>query len=237
MNELIISRMSDIVAEVMTSFQSDFEDYDKPYIAKAQPDQFPMLWFVAPTHTYLFALGEYEAKFNEHESIRWSYAQNGNPFISHIESLSRDKIFLVTTEEVREINQEQAREVCRDIVTPIVVKWKEQNGPLPTKFRLPIKFSNITLAKIKELLRECEEHNDTSLIDALHRFRNYRRVATDQYIHLSYSPRYNEFTFSEHINGETGLVGGLVFHGWKETGYLENGSVQLTPHYGWSTHT
>lgn len=36
MNNSIIKQMSDIVAEVMTSFQSDFEQYDKQYIEKSR---------------------------------------------------------------------------------------------------------------------------------------------------------------------------------------------------------
>lgn len=48
MNNSIIKQMSDIVAEVMTSFQSDFEQYDKQYIEKAEACQFPMIWMSDP---------------------------------------------------------------------------------------------------------------------------------------------------------------------------------------------
>ncbi len=45
-------------------------------------------------------------------------------------------------------------------------------------------------------------------------------------------------SFGEHrADGRQGLCGGIIFHGFPETGYKQNGSVQLTAGYGWSTHT
>lgn len=45
-------------------------------------------------------------------------------------------------------------------------------------------------------------------------------------------------TFSEHVeDGRCGLCGGIIFHGDPETGYQENGSVSLSPSYGWQIHT
>lgn len=40
----ILNKMAEIVDNTMTSFQSDFEKYDRPYIEAATPEQFPMLW-------------------------------------------------------------------------------------------------------------------------------------------------------------------------------------------------
>lgn len=144
---------------------------------------------------------------------------------------------MIELDGVREITEKQAREVCRDIVIPVAEKWIKENGPLPTKVQVPVKFFNITLSKIKELIRECEAHNDNSLIEIFRRFHNYRRVAKDQYIQISYNPGYNEFTFCEYTDEKQGLVGGIIFHGWPETGYMVNGSYQMEPTYGWSSHT
>lgn len=237
MNASIIECMSNIVADIMTNFQSDFEKYDRPYIENADSSKFPMIWIVGESHTYLLCLGEYEAKFIEDEVIRLAYVQGGNPFFSYFDAVDGDHIFLIEPDGVREITEKQAREVCRDIVTPVAEKWIKENGPLPTRVQVPVKFFNITLSKIKELIRECEAHNDNSLIEIFRRFHNYRRVAKDQYIQISYNPRYNKFTFCEYTNGKKGLVGGIVFHGWPESGYQENYSKQLIPFYGWQSHT
>lgn len=105
------------------------------------------------------------------------------------------------------------------------------------KCKVKIKFNNLTISKLKQLIRDCEKHNDTSLIDSLRRFHRYRQVASNHYIQVSYNPHYNEFGFCEYINEKSGLVGGVIFHGWAETGYKENHSVQLVPRYGWQIHT
>lgn len=236
-NANIINAMSKIVAETMTSFQQDFEKYDREYIEKADSSKFPMIWVVGKTHTYLLTLKEYEKNFAEKESVRFSYAQGGNPFSIYLNSYGGDRIFLITSEEVSETTEKKAHEIIRDIITPIVENWKKEHGPLPTNFKIPLRFNNIKLSKLKDLIRDCEGHEGRSLLDELRSFRHYRRVATDQHIELSYSPSWNEFVFSEHINGKVGLVGGLVFHGWPDTGYKENYAVQLTPGYGWAKHT
>ena len=45
-------------------------------------------------------------------------------------------------------------------------------------------------------------------------------------------------SFGEHrADGRQGLCGGIIFHGFPDTGYMQNGSVQLTAGYGWATHT
>lgn len=59
--------MSNIVADVMTSFQSDFENFDRPYIENAYNSKFPMIWIVGKSYTYLLHLGEYEENFRENE--------------------------------------------------------------------------------------------------------------------------------------------------------------------------
>lgn len=46
------------------------------------------------------------------------------------------------------------------------------------------------------------------------------------------------FFFSEEYeDGSTGICGGIVFHGFKGEDYKQNGSVQMSPSYGWQIHT
>lgn len=233
----IIQTMKNIVADIMVSFQSDFEKYDRPYIESVGSSMFPMIWIVGKSHTYLLKLGEYDKNFNENETARYAYVQSGNPFFSYLAALSNDHFFLIESEGVKEITEKQAHKIARNIVTPVVERWMKENGSLPTRVQVPVEFFNIKLSKIKELIRECEAHNDNSLIDIFRHFHNYRRIATDQYIRISYKPGSNEFVFCEYIDGKQGLVGGIIFHGWPESGYMKNNAVQLIPHYGWSKHT
>lgn len=124
-----------------------------------------------------------------------------------------------------------------DYVNPAVQEWIAENGPLPANTKVPVIIRGVSITKLKELVADCRKHNNDSLMDCLRRFHNYLRVAADQYIEVHYNSAWKEFTFSEYTNGKEGLVGGIIFHGWPETGYQTNGSVQLDPHYGWSTHT
>lgn len=41
----------------------------------------------------------------------------------------------------------------------------------------------------------------------------------------------------EREDGTQGVKGGIVFHGFPDEGYIQNGSVQLSPTYGWQIHT
>ena len=234
----ILNKMAEIVANTMTSFQSDFEQYDRPYIESGDA-KFPLIWIVGSSHTFLLRLGEYKERFLGNERVRWAYINGDNTFDSYIDYYKHDndKLFLITESAISEINISQARSAIQDYVRPAVHAWIEQNGPLPKKTKVTVKIQNISVAKLKELISECWKHNDNSLLLCLKRFHQYMRVAADQYITVSYNPGCNEFTFWETINGKTGLVGGIVFHGWPESGYQSNNSVQLTPQYGWATHT
>ena len=236
----IIKAMSNIVADIMVSFQSDFEKFDRPYMENAKQTSFPFIWIVAKSHTYLLALGEYDQFSNNDKATRFSYVIEGEPFTFYLDKKDKDDhIFLITEDEIREITAQQGKAIVKDIVTPTIVNWKANHGPLPSKHqvRMPMKFHNISLSKIKELIHDCEAHNDSSLINAFRSFHRYRRTATDQYVEIVYCPHYNEFIFCQYTNGKQGLTGGIVFHGWPESGYQKNNAVQLTPRYGWSKHT
>lgn len=81
MNDAVIKQMEKIVAEVMTSYQSDFENYDKQYIEKAETRQFPIIWIVGKSHTYILRLGGYKDIFFSNECVRLGYAQGYNGFV------------------------------------------------------------------------------------------------------------------------------------------------------------
>lgn len=237
MNEKIINRMTNIVADLMKNFQSDFTKYDKPYIEAADKSKFPMLWIVGESHTHLLKLGDYDEHFNTDEAARYAHAQSSDPFTAYLDWLGGDKIFLITKNGVKETTEKAAHEVIRDVITPVIENWKAKHGSLPHNFKMPIYFKNITLTKLKEMFRAEEKYNGNTLIKAIRGIRNYRKTADDHYYEVTYDPAYNEFTFREFRNGQEGLVGGIVFHGWPETGYQQNYAVQLTPSYGWSRHT
>lgn len=237
MNEKIIARMRNIVADVMTSFKTDFENYDRPYIEQAATEQFPMIWIVGKSHTNLLQLGAFRNSFFGREDVRYRYAQGDDGFSGYLEPLNNDRVFLITADDVLPVTKKQACEAIRDMVLPVVNDWEAQNGELPYNIRMTLKFEGITYSQLKELIRDCEAHGDDSLLKKLKGLRRRMKLGADHYIQITYRPSYNEFTFCEYLNGTPRINGGIIFHGWPETGYKTNGSVQLSPSYGWATHT
>lgn len=237
MNKKIVTQMSNIVSDIMTSFQSDFEKYDKPYIESAAACSFPMIWIVGKSHTHLLKLGGYKKRFFENESVRLAYVQGDDTFSFYLDTCGGDYLFLIEKENVSRITADQARAAILDYVHPVVGEWESQNGKLPGKCKVKVRFGNVTADRLKKLVRDCEAHGDTSLMDILKRFHSYRQTAADHFIRINYDQRYNEFGFCEYVNRKPRLNGGIIFHGWPETGYKTNNSFQLTPKYGWALHT
>lgn len=233
----ILSEMTEIVASRMTSFQSDFEKHDRRYIEAATLEQFPMLWVVGVSHTYLLKLGEYKKDFFAHEHIRYAYASGDDTFSFYLRACRSDALFLIDAKGVNEISVSQAEKVVEGTVSAAVSAWLNSGHSLPDDIKMPIKFYNITFEKLKELIADCRKHDDSSLTDIFRGFRNYRRSAANQFIEINYNSRYNEFAICQFTNDEPGLAGGIIFHGWPESGYKTNGSVQLNPRYGWAMHT
>lgn len=234
----ILKQMKAVVADTMTSFQSDFFDYDKLQI-EGQEFKFPAIWIVGKSHTHLLRIGNYKEYFFEAESVRYDYLYDRNPFSYFFASTSyaQDKWFLITESGLQLINQKQAKAAIMDYVNPAVQEWIAQNGPLPKLTKVPVKLNGITISKLKELVADCRRHGNDSLMGCLMRFHQYARVAANQCVSVTYHDHSNQFTFCHWINGNMKTLGGIVFHGWPETGYEINGSVQIEPHYGWSSHT
>lgn len=230
--------MEEVVADVMVSYQTDFFNYDKPRIEK--PDfKFPFIWIIGKCHTHLLPLGKYRDLFFEAESVRFNYLRDHNPYLFYFESANYvdDRLYLATEAGLQPINRDQAKAVVMKYVNQAVQEWIAENGPLPANTKVPVIIRGASLSKLKELVSECHKHEDDSLMNCLRRFHNRMRTASDQHIEVSYNSAWNEFTFCEYTNGKPGLVGGIIFHGWPETGYKTNGSVQIDPQYGWSSHT
>ena len=235
-DELIMA-MRVIVDKTMERFKSDFEEYDRQNILYASDSDFPMLWFVGKTHTHLLMLGSYRKDFFSGEALRYLHAAGTDPFTPTVNTCRFDRCFILTDGGITEVSFDEARRFVGGTIQSTVSEWEAQNGPIKLRTRMPVQLFNIRPRKLIELIREGERHGDTSLIDILRRFRRYQRTATNQYIQISYHPGHTEFMFRKITDCRQGLTGGIIFHGWPETGYQENDSVQLCPSYGWSVHT
>lgn len=236
----ILNKMVEIVAATMTSFQSDFEKYDKGYVSREGVKAFPFLWMIAPTHTYLLKLADFKEAYFENETLRYDIAQKNSWFHAYLYpscGTVKETIYYVTLEGLREVSVEQAREIVRDIITPVVTEWEQTHEKIPAVPKIEVKIENISWSHLKTLIQDCRNHGNDSLMECLKRFRKYRQIAKDHKIVVKYNEYSNKFSFCELVNGTPHLCGGIVFHGWPETGYQINNSIQLAPQYGWATHT
>lgn len=78
------------------------------------------------------------------------------------------------------------------------------------------------------------ETRDDSLRNCIWRLMNWCgidriRISKDYGKHCFYFTTWN----GENMR----MNGGIIYHGNPDEGYMKNGSVQLTPSYGWQIHT
>ena len=126
---------------------------------------------------------------------------------------SNENLFYYNGNVLMKVNQSQAKEIYRDILTPVYHELKREfkheyemaNKKLPIKFTCP-------LSKVKESLYYAESIGDTSLLNCLHRLRTYKRNAIDQYIEIGSDFTKHGFVFAEMINGECRINGGIILH-------------------------
>lgn len=235
----IIQKMADVVDEVMKSFQTDFTEYDKPRIESVESKHFPFLWIVSELHTHMISLGIYEEDFFNNLRMRYAYADGDDSISFYFEPRyfkNTDLVFLITEDNIRKIDVKQAKSAIKDYTIPAYEKWKALNGKIEPK-RVKVKFDLLSLSKLRELIEDCRKHNDDSLWTILRNFHNRRIYSEDHSITVKYREWDNEFVWIEHYNGEDKIIGHIVFHGWPETGYMTNGSIQIDPRYGWGSHT
>lgn len=230
--------MADVVEKTMTNYKSDFYNVDKGII-ESKEFKFPVIWIVGQSHTHMFQLGNFKDAFFAWESLRYDYLRNSNPwsYFFNEKLYTKDKWFLITGNGLQPINLDQAKAAIKDYVTPAVNAWVKEHGPLSRLTKVQVKFKDITFNELKALIADCRAHGNDSLLECFKMRHKSCRVADNQFYVITWHKAWNEFTFCEYINGNEGLAGHIVFHGWPETGYQTNGAIQLDPRYGWSSHT
>lgn len=92
--------------------------------------------------------------------------------------------------------------------------------------------------KLQKAMEAAQQHNDKTLSNCLVRLISYSMWNTCDHVNLCRDWGEHCFYFEvKRPDGSLSMNGGIIFHGWPDEGYQENGSVQLTPQYGWAMHT
>lgn len=248
--EEIIKQMENVVERTMRDFQSDFYKYDKPYMESATAESFPLIWIVAPSHTHLLKLSDFRNALLSERAVQYRCAyllrDKQLPWQYFIDTFRPDrgekayKFIIDSSGDPMIIPLETAEELRKTIskyFDETLALLEDRGIELPKRLRMPVKFAGTSLDVVKQKLMECEERGDHSLLNCLRRMQQYVRTSDDDSVSVSYVSHWDEFAFTQLTDGKPGLCGGIVFHGWPETGYQENFSHQIEKRYGWAIHT
>lgn len=235
----LLNRMADVVEATMSHFKTDFYNWDRSTIMDAQPKDFPMVWIVKESGTHLlipnrFGKGDMRLAVAEHlyEQPIW------NEYVFKHSLTEDSRAFIVNENGITEVSHTEAYVFAQTMIQSIVNSYIFTNGtPKRQELKIPISFNGLSISAIKGIIKECHLHNDNSFLDCLKGMQRGSKHFKDTKVELNYSIDDNVFYFSKTVNGKPSLYGAIKFHGWPETGYQPNGSVQLNPRYGWSSHT
>lgn len=225
MKEKIIKQMTEVVRDIMTSFQSDFYKYDME-ILDGYDGKF--LWFVAPSHTHI-------AKIDEHymhdelckpygERFVYALLQN-NTTADCCTAIDTDKelAFYYDGEQMVQVFHVEAHRIWKAIKDYTLFEWRMMTGKqLPETMNIPIKFI-CSLSYVKEQLRFNKEIGG-NLIEQLRHFRNYMKLNSTHVIEIGRDFADHSFNFASvyYEDGEKkcSINGGLIYYDGK-----------------WNTHT
>lgn len=214
--------MENIVKDFMTSFQSEFEIYDKKTLSDFDGE---FWWCVRPNGTTL-TIVDYSLINNE----RFIYAlmQNNNSLhcmatlnfhneqhFFRYSGIPYESLVPVTKEELQERFEEFKRYALETTTVEI---------PKRTKCRVlfpgDAEDRAIMRAYLKEQLRYADSIGDNTLREKLHHFHNRIQVCKDHVYYLNVDTFYGmerSFYFSEHINGECCGNGGIIYDKERKT--------------------
>ena len=241
MKKGIIAQMSAIVEKDMTSYKSDFYEYD---IKALENYDGAFIWQVASSHTHLTKcdVESIAEEMRNNEAFRYDYARHqtwGEAVISY--QYYGEKIFYYGGDDDNKGLVEVPRFFAVDAYIAALDKAsdiaEEAGVTFPTDFKVHVHFGDVaTQREFIKCVRYAREHGDDSLLGCAKMFHNWRKVAHNHTVTI-YKDAYNDkcFSFCEKRGDKYGIVGGLIFHGYDE--YTTNGSVQLTPTKGWAMHT
>ena len=218
MKECIIKQMTEVVRDIMTSFQSDFYKYDMEELENYD-ERF--LWFVAPTHTHLAKIGEnHLARLAKSEEFAYAVLQHSMTADACLWNHDKDElVFYYDGGKMEKITHEEAVRLWGISRSWSLYSWRLQNGmrSLPGDLTIPLEFSCGT-DYLKEQMKYANEIGSRTLVDALKRFKHYRKINSTHKCVIGRDFSEHSFTFAfiytDSKTGEEkcGLNGGLLFY-------------------------
>ena len=99
-------------------------------------------------------------------------------------------------------------------------------------------FEIICKERFKEAMKLSREHRDQTFGNCMMRLLSFLTWDNADKVRLTREWGEHCFYFEVYrADGSVMLNGGVIFHGFPESGYKQNGSAQIDPSYGWQIHT
>lgn len=221
MKQEIIKQMNQVVADVMTSFQSDFHKYDMELLENYD-ERF--LWFVAPSHTHLARIGENHLNeiVSTEEGLYAVVKRNVTADVCLAVDNSEELVFYYDGDKLEKVTRVEAKRLWEAVRSWSLYSWQLQNGmcALPNDFTIPLELS-CSFAYLKDQLKYAREIGTTTLVDTLKRFKHYQKINSTHKCVIGKDFSQHSFTFAFiYTDSRTGeekcsLNGGLLYYDGK----------------------
>lgn len=220
MKEQVLKAMIKIV-DGMTSFKTDFYQYDLKWLAKAD-ETAPFVWVVSKSSTHLLVLDEKDMKHkvDNNEVARFQFMQRPHgdlTDIAYCTSLGGDIYYYngkdsalvnISKDELTTVMSQVFAPICNKIYKYVEQKWSDADGNYHAK--VPIVLVGDARRNIRQIF-ESDEADE--LRKTLNRFRSYRRKAKDHKIIIGTDFAHKSFTFHEVVNDKVNMNGGIIYDG------------------------
>lgn len=212
-------------------------------IEDATPDQFPILWNIRECGTSILMPGKLYENYLSTERGQYYLASHPNPYEWEINYWGRGvtkeaQWYAIYEDHIEAVTIGEAQDIAYNTFTPILEQWLAEGNSLPTATRIPVRFVNINPIELAHKIQAEEGKKGRKLYEVLRDcHRGTWKMAKNHYFSIYWDKRYDEFCSSDMLNDECFLFRVIKNHGWEGEGYKVNGSVQMTPTYGWASHS
>lgn len=192
--------------------KNDFEQYDVKTLEKSKE---PFFWMVREGGTSLCLIGPSVETFFLSEANRFAIMKDPLALISNItywNDSDLNKYFYWDGAQLQKISKDKIISTFNNIwgsrIHQFSIQYPEEFAAI--SMPLELKMSPAISERVEEVKIIASELQDSSFEDCLKRLQNWSRTAINQYIEIYGDFAKNSFGFSEMINGERKICGGII---------------------------
>ena len=191
---------------------SDFEKYDLKTLEKTNE---PFFWLVRTHGTHLCFIGPSVESLFSSESNRFAIMKDSLAIIASIvywDDLDYNKYFYWDGAQLQKVSKDKIVSIFNNIwgsrIHQLSIQYPEEYAAInkPLEFKMSPEISE----RVKEVKNIASELQDSSFEDCLKSLQKWVRFAVNQHIEIYGDFAKNSFGFSEVVNGERKICGGII---------------------------